>query len=94
MHELDQIAQDITCKYFGNSLAVGKYFLFEGKPIKIIKGFFLDPVHHRLSNYWTWQEILSDGSLGEKQSGYGGDDNIFKPLTEQEAYDFAKETIK
>lgn len=24
-----------------------------------------------LSNFWTWQRVNADGSLGKKESGYG-----------------------
>ena len=26
---------------------------------------------HGLSNYWYWKPVLSDGTLGEQESGYG-----------------------
>jgi hypothetical protein len=88
--KLSKIAQDLNKKYFGNSLEIGKYFLYKGKPIKITHGHFLDPTYHRLSNHWTWRRVLSNGSLGKKDEGYGGNDEVFKPITEQEAIKLAK----
>jgi hypothetical protein len=43
----------------------------DGRTVKIISGCFLDPIYHRVSNWWTWQEVLEDGKLGEEESGYG-----------------------
>jgi len=94
MHPLKQIAQDLTYQFFGNELEVGKYFRYskkgkakkEGIPIKIIAGTFLDPVYGRLSNYWCWQQVKSDGTLEkEKNKGYGGGREFFYPITEQKA---------
>ena len=89
--KLDNVAQNMTEEYLGNSLKTGKYFLYKGKPIKIVSGAFLDPIHKRLSNYWTWRKVLSNGSLGMLGSGYGGNDEIFKPITKKEAIKLAKE---
>jgi hypothetical protein len=89
--KLTKIAHDLNDKYFGNSLEIGKYFLYKGKPIKITHGHFLDPTYHRLSNYWTWRKVLSNGSLGKKDEGYGGNDEVFKPITKEEAIKLAKE---
>lgn len=88
--KLTKIAQNLTEKCFGNSLEIGKYFIYKGKPIKITHGQFLDPVHHRLSNYWTWRRVLSNGSLGIMGAGYGGNDEVFKPVTRGEAIKLAK----
>ncbi len=90
MHPLDRIAKDLTYEYFGNSLAVGRYFIYREKPIKIIDGFFLDPVYGRLSNHWEWRRVLPDGTLGRRGSGYGGDAKIFRPITEKQAIELAK----
>ena len=89
--KLSNVARDLTEKYFGNSLEIGKYFIYKGKPIKITHGYFLDPTYHRLSNHWTWREVLPNGSLGKKGEGYGGNDEIFKPIMKQEAIKLAKE---
>ena len=70
--KLRQIAEDLTIKYLGNQLAIGRYFLYRkggkgpGVPIKIISGYFLDPTYNRLSNFWRWQQVLPDGSLEKK----------------------------
>lgn len=90
--KLDSIAQGLDEKHSKrNSLEIGKYFIYKGKPIKITHGYFLDPTHHRLSNRWAWRRVLSNGSLGIKAEGYGGNDEVFKPITEQEAIKLAKE---
>ena len=74
--KLTKVAQSLTEKYFGNSLEIGKYFIYKGKPIKIISGCFLDPVYYHLSNRWTWRKVLSNGSLGKKGEGYGENDEV------------------
>ena len=89
-YKYNKIAQDLTEKHFDNSLEIGKYFIYKGKPIKITHGQFLDPVYHRLSNYWTWRRVLSNGSLGIMDAGYGGNDEVFKPVTKEEAIKLAK----
>jgi hypothetical protein len=39
--------------------------------VKVASGYYLDPIYHRVSNWWTWNEVLPDGSLGPEESGYG-----------------------
>ncbi len=46
--------------------------------VKIIRGCFLDPVHKRVSNWWSWKRILPDGGLSETESGYGSFEEIEK----------------
>ncbi len=43
----------------------------DGRSVKIIDGCYLDPIYHRVSNWWTWREVLVDGTLGKEESGYG-----------------------
>lgn len=89
---LMEIGRNLTRKYFGNSLAVGKYFLYEGNPIKITSGYFLDPTYGRVSNFWYWRKIFPDGRLSDEEySGYGGDDSVFKPISEEDAFKYAKQ---
>lgn len=91
--KLDNVAQNLAEEYLGNSLEIGKYFLYKGKPIKVLSGQFLDPMYKRLSNYWTWRRVLSNGSLGIMGSGYGANDEVFKPVTKQEAIKVAKRLL-
>lgn len=60
----------------------GEVCWLDGKMVYIHSGCFLDPVYGRVSNFWEWSEVFSDGSLGEKQNGYGGKfrrlDKIYK----------------
>ncbi len=51
--------------------------------IQIISGCFLDPNYGRLSNYWTWREVLPDGTLGKEGEGYGGIN--FRAITKNQA---------
>ncbi len=97
VHPLTAIAQGLTMEYFGNSLRVGRYFLYspkgkankgKGRPIKVTGGQFMSG--GRLSNRWTWHYIKSNGSLGEKADGYGGKEDFFKPITRREAVELAK----
>ena len=82
--QLDKAVQDLNKKRFDNLLEIGKYFIYKGKPIKITHG-------HCLSNYWTWRIVLSNGALGKKGKGYGGNDEVFRPITKEEAIKLAKE---
>lgn len=44
----------------------------DGRSVRIISGYYLDPEYKRLSNFWYWREVLKDGSLAKKEeSGYG-----------------------
>jgi len=91
--KLRGIAKDLTYKYFGNSLAVGKYFVYRRRPIKIVCGQFMGT--YGLSNYWDWREVLPSGELSEKKkSGYGGDDRSFKPISKGKAVELAIELFK
>ncbi len=56
----------------GSSMAVGKTLKHpDGRTVKIKSGCFLDPTYGRVSNFWSWNEVLPDGSLGPEESGYG-----------------------
>ncbi len=98
MDALSRIAQDLTTKHFGNSLRVDGYFLYDprgkaklgkGRPIKIVSGQFM--VGGRLSNFWYWCRVNRSGTLGKKTfSGYGDNENYFRPISESEAIRFAK----
>lgn len=43
----------------------------DGRLVQVTSGCFLDPVYHRVSNWWTWRPVSSDGTLGPPESGYG-----------------------
>lgn len=43
----------------------------DGRTVKIKSGCYRDPVYGRVSNWWTWNEVRSDGSLGPDERGYG-----------------------
>lgn len=43
----------------------------DGRKVKIVSGFFLDPTYGRVSNFWRWKEVLPNGKLGKEESGYG-----------------------
>ena len=44
----------------------------DGVKIKIMSGFYRDPVYGRLSNFWTWHRVLKNGKLSKKEyNGYG-----------------------
>jgi len=65
------VARDITHKYFGNNLAIGKTVLHhDGKrKVKITGGQFMGT--YGLSNHWYYKEVMPDGSLGPEESDYG-----------------------
>jgi hypothetical protein len=55
-----------------SSLAVGKVVTHpDGRKVKIVGGYYYDPIYNRLSNHWTWREVKADGSLGPIENGYG-----------------------
>lgn len=102
MNNLYKIAEDMTREIFGNEIEVGKYYLYspngqaekKGYLIKIIGGFFLDPIYHRLSNHWAWKRVKKDGSLGDEiERGYGGGREFFYPINFY-GKDFQKDEIK
>jgi hypothetical protein len=41
----------------------------DGREVLITSGRFWDT--HGVSNWWTWREVLPDGSLGPEECGYG-----------------------
>jgi hypothetical protein len=42
----------------------------DGRRVQITGGQYWGA--HGLSNFWTWQEVLADGTLsGEREQGYG-----------------------
>ena len=72
MDRLAQIAHDLTDKYFPRSMKIGKTLQHpDGRTVKIKSGCFRDATYGRISNWWTWNEVLKDGTLGKDESGYG-----------------------
>jgi hypothetical protein len=50
---------------------VGKCFYDDkGRLIYIVGGFYLDPVYGRVSNFWYWRRVFTDGRLSKVYSGY------------------------
>lgn len=94
MHPLAALAQELTHKYFGNKLEIGKFFIYReqgeglGKAVRITDGQFLS--NGRLSNFWYWKAVNPDGSLGEVGHGYGGNEPVFTEVTEEEAIAHAR----
>lgn len=43
----------------------------DGRTVLVKSGYFLDPTYGRVSNFWYWNEVLENGSLGPDESGYG-----------------------
>ena len=55
-----------------SSMAVGKTVKHpDGRTVKIKSGCYLDPVFGRVSNFWYWNEVLADGTIGKEECGYG-----------------------
>jgi len=59
-----------------SSPAIGSVVIYhESKekcyPVYILDGYYLDPIYQRLSNFWQWRKVNEDGTLGEKENGYG-----------------------
>ena len=98
MEALSRIARNLTMELFGNSLRIGGYFLYDskgkaksgkGRPVKVIDGHFM--TEGGLSNFWYWRRVDKSGNLSKKTfSGYGGDENYFKPISKSKAIQLAK----
>lgn len=73
MSSLDSIARSINEEFASTSkMKVGKILKHpDGRTVKIKSGYFLDPVYGRVSNFWHWNEVRSDGTLGKEECGYG-----------------------
>ena len=55
-----------------SQMAIGKVRKHpDGRTVKIKSGQFLDSTYGRVSNWWTWNEVLEDNKLGPDESGYG-----------------------
>ena len=55
-----------------SSMGVGKTLKHpDGRTVKIKDGYYLDPVYGRVSNFWSWNEVRPDGTLGKDECGYG-----------------------
>lgn len=91
------VAQSLTKKYFGNKLAIGKYFVHrpegkgDGYPVCITNGCFLDATYGRLSNHWYWKKVLPNGKLSsEEENGYGDNEPVFEEITKARAMELAR----
>lgn len=73
MNALAAIAQQMNQELAGgSSMEIGKTLQHpDGRTVKVTSGCFLDPVYGRVSNYWHWNEILPNGSIGPDEHGYG-----------------------
>lgn len=86
---LRKIARDITYEFFGNALEVDAYFVYDGRPIRIISGQFMGT--YGISNHWHWKEVLPNGDLSaNEETGYGGDESVFKPISREQAISLAR----
>lgn len=69
---VEQWAEDLTEEVFGAApFAVGDEVTHpSGRRVKITSGQYWGT--HGLSNFWSWREVLSDGSLSDtEEHGYG-----------------------
>lgn len=63
---------EIVDAIFPCSMEIGKTLKHpDGRTVKIKSGCYKDPNFGRISNFWTWNEVLKDGSLGPDEHGYG-----------------------
>lgn len=61
--------QDLASK---SSMKIGRVIRHpDGRKVKVVSGEFLDKTYGRVSNWWTWKEVLADGKFGPNESGYG-----------------------
>ncbi|MBK6616425.1 hypothetical protein [Ottowia sp.] len=63
--------KQITDEVMPNSMEIGKTLQHpDGRTVKVISGERW--ASGGFSNWWTWREVLADGSLSEKEeAGYG-----------------------
>lgn len=68
---MSKFGKAFTDTYFGKShLEVGNIVKhYDGRQVKIISGQYFG--EYGISNFWQWQEVLPDGTLGKIESGYG-----------------------
>ncbi len=58
--------------YFCPTMRVGVVIEHpDGYPVEVIGGRYLDEVYGRVTNWWTWRRVNTDGTLGDEVSGYG-----------------------
>lgn len=60
-------------------LNIGGLYIYNKKLIYIVSGQYDTP--RGISNYWFWNEVNSDGTLGKPGEGYGG--SSFIPYNKQ-----------
>jgi len=72
-------------------LKIGQIRNINGRNCLITNGSMLDPVYHRVTNWWNWRIIMSDGSLGRECRGYGDER---WPLVTDLDYEYRLEWVK
>lgn len=73
MRTLQSIARSINSELASrSSMKIGAIIRHpDGRRVKVIDGYYLDPTYGRVSNWWSWREVLKRGGLGKIESGYG-----------------------
>lgn len=68
---VEQWVKDLVRDEMGESaMVIGQVVQHpDGRQVKVIDGQLWAP--GGFSNFWTWQEVFDDGSLGPKENGYG-----------------------
>jgi tRNA(His) 5'-end guanylyltransferase len=78
---LYRIARELTEEYFPQTLHVGDVVKHpSGRTVQIVDGRYMG--EHGLSNFWEWQEVLTGGTLGCIESGYGWNPKDYEEKTE------------
>ena len=69
---LQSLAREINMSFAPNPMpVVGRRIKHpDGRTVKIISGYYLDPIFGRVSNLWTWRPVMKNGKLGRAESGY------------------------
>ncbi|TXH15125.1 MAG: hypothetical protein E6R03_07875 [Hyphomicrobiaceae bacterium] len=73
MKTLQSIARSINSELASRSrMKIGAVIRHpDGRLVKVIEGCYLDATYGRVSNWWSWREVLECGGLGKIESGYG-----------------------
>lgn len=74
MNALANVAHKINLDLASRSaMQIGERIMHpDGYLVEVISGQYLDAIYHRVSNFWYWKRVNSDGTLCDTvESGYG-----------------------
>lgn len=69
----DWVKELVESELGGPPFAIGDVVNKDGRPVEIQEGQYWGD--YGLSNFWTFREVLPDGSYGPEETGYGWNPN-------------------